>query len=126
MKRANNYLNLAAVDARSSMVQHIEGVASQVAQQLEDAPPICSRSFRRRQLDAIIDKATAGVEESIPLTKYVTLLMSIVGHSDHELDHTHLYLAEAYALLNTYDDLRDKLSDAWTYKSYREVRCLGT
>ena len=78
-----------------------------------------------RQLDALVDKATAGVEEFIPLTKYAILLMSIVGHSDHVLDHTYLYLAAAYTLVNTYHDLRDKLSDAWTRKSYREVRCLG-
>ena len=63
-----------------------------------------------RQLDALVNKATAGVEEFIRLTKYPILLMSIVGHSDNVLDHTYLRLdlADAYSLVNTYDGLQDK------------------
>jgi hypothetical protein len=54
------------------------------------------------------------------------LMHSIISFSEGLLDPKHKDVIEALRLFKKHPELRDKLHEAWTAKSFKEIRNLGT
>ena len=109
-----------------SPTKHMKTLRDDLSDDSSDDPSDGPSDDHKRMDELVLTFLTDNFDPSSGRFGWANLLFAIVKHSEGRLDPKYVDIWNGQKLLDNHPELIKKLGEAWTTKTFREIRMFGT